>query len=409
MAAYSSSYSEVGENFVLARYLNSIEIPTAENSSIMSENSVPDPETPKSKKSTLKLSTTPITPERQTVSFANVLHTQSPGSAKSGRSTSSVTYKSRMYFSELEARGILESDEPPTEYETIINILEDRNKGRQALSPDTSDMFDQCLLVPGNEATIQTAIVPSLINLCGIILDSKTHTAVEAQFVSQCVIPLKFQPRNKSPNKIPSPHPDLTVGLRREIFRIYQAAFYELDAIAAPVNCAPSILFPCFSLEVKGDSGGADASTKNRNNAANMLYNLRQLATQAGGNEHAQQSFDGVVRVLSATVTQQSITISAHWTVFSEETKDLSFYSYQLKYIDIKHLTNSQWNDVSTWLQNAIEFVVQRTQDQVESDLKCLNDDILLQSPIQRSEKETDNPFPSYTASTSRKRHCPDV
>lgn len=97
---------------------------------------------------------------------------------------------------------------------------------------DTSDMFDQCLSrtatkdlsrvsgrassrpcvpscytrVPVSEATLQTAIVPLLINMCGIILDSKTYAAAEAKFVSQCVVPLQFRPRNKPPNKIPLPH-----------------------------------------------------------------------------------------------------------------------------------------------------------------------------------------------------------
>ncbi|KAJ5607574.1 hypothetical protein N7537_004193 [Penicillium hordei] len=136
MTAYSSSSSEVGENFVLARYLNSSEIPTTENSFIMSE--VPDPETPKPMKSALKVLITPTTPERQPVSFENVTRTTLPGSAKSGQSTSSVTYKSRLYCSELEAREILQSRDPPTEYETIINILEDQKKGLKKRSPSPS-------------------------------------------------------------------------------------------------------------------------------------------------------------------------------------------------------------------------------------------------------------------------------
>lgn len=43
-------------------------------------------------------------------------------------------------------------------------------------------MFDQYLRVPVNETTIQTPIVPPLININmgGIILDSKTHATVEA-------------------------------------------------------------------------------------------------------------------------------------------------------------------------------------------------------------------------------------
>lgn len=101
MTTYSSSFREVGDNLVLARYQNTVEIPAAENSLIVSEYPIPGSET---QKSTLRLTTTtPTTPEHQTVSFANVPRTQSPGSAKSSQSTSSVTYNSRMYRSELEA------------------------------------------------------------------------------------------------------------------------------------------------------------------------------------------------------------------------------------------------------------------------------------------------------------------
>ncbi|KAJ5492242.1 hypothetical protein N7453_010339 [Penicillium expansum] len=85
----------------------------------------------------------------------------------------------------------------------------------------------------------------------------------------------------------------------------YTAVLYELGTIAAPLDWMHSTIFPFFTLEVRGDSGGADAQIQNRNNAANMLNNLRQLTTRARGKEYAQQSFDSVVRVLLATVTQE--------------------------------------------------------------------------------------------------------
>ncbi|KAJ5607575.1 hypothetical protein N7537_004194 [Penicillium hordei] len=70
---------------------------------------------------------------------------------------------------------------------------------------------------------------------------------------------------------------------------------------------------------------------------------------------------------------------------------------------------NSQWNEVSMWLQNSIEFVVNRTQTQVESDLKCVNDDILLRQPPVQESEETDSPVPSCAASTGRKRRRSDI
>lgn len=103
-----------------------------------------------------------------------------------------------------------------------------------------------------------------------------------------------------------------------------------------------STIFPFFTLEVRGDSGGADAQIQNSNSATNMLNNLRHLTARARGKEYAQQSFDSVVRVLLATVTQESITISGHWIVSCEETNDLFFYSYLLKSVGIQGLTNSK-------------------------------------------------------------------
>lgn len=60
--------SERTLNFVLARYLNSIEIPLTENSLVTSEHPIPNPEIPKPRKSALKSTATPTAPECQIVS-----------------------------------------------------------------------------------------------------------------------------------------------------------------------------------------------------------------------------------------------------------------------------------------------------------------------------------------------------
>ncbi|KAJ5374387.1 hypothetical protein N7517_006393 [Penicillium concentricum] len=118
---------------------------------------------------------------------------------------------------------------------------------------------------------------------------------------------------------------------------------------------------------VKGDSGVDAARIRNRNNAANMLRYLCELSSQARGDEYTRRSFDGVARVLSATVTQHLITISAHWTM--EQSNDGFYYTHLLKDIATERITHDQWNEVSGWLQNSIKFVVDKTRAQVGVDL----------------------------------------
>ncbi|KAJ9488868.1 hypothetical protein VN97_g4420 [Penicillium thymicola] len=247
--------------------------------------------------------------------------------------------------------------------------------GLQSLDELTTETFENCRIVPGNEPTIQTVIVPGLINLHGIIRDKTTHAAVGAQFVAECVLPLRPEADDDS-TKITSPYPDLVVGLRRTLFQDYCIVLRQLDTITAPIICTPAIVFPCFTVEVKGESGASDARNQNYNNAAHMLRHLRLLSCQARGEQYTQESFDGVVRVLSATVTQYMVTISGHWTVL--KSGHVYTYSYLLKSASIEHITNKQWNEVSRYLQNGTIYIIQKTRQQVEDNLKCIQGSGLL-------------------------------
>ncbi|KAJ5124001.1 uncharacterized protein N7515_007826, partial [Penicillium bovifimosum] len=95
--------------------------------------------------------------------------------------------------------------------------------------------------------------------------------------------------------EIPSPYPDITVGLRRENFNRYKSALYDLGHVAAPISCTTAMIFPYITLEVKGDAGYTGAQHQNRHNAAVMLFHLSQLSTRARGEEVIRQSFDNAV------------------------------------------------------------------------------------------------------------------
>jgi hypothetical protein len=306
------------------------------------------------------------------VSFAPLAPPKSPGSAKSGRSAkTTVTYKDNNFTIELEVRGVFESEEPPSELDSILKMLKRKSHGLQNLNDKATETFKQCLIVPGNEPTIEAVIVPNLVQIYDIIQHKTTHTAFRAQFAGECVLSL-LHDADDDTSKIAPPWPDLTVGLRRSLFQDYIVVLRQLGSIAAPIICAPQIVFPCFTLEVKGGSGASDTHSQNLNNAAHMLRHLRLLSCRARGEKYTEESFDGVVRVLSATVTQNVVTISSHWTIL--KSRDVYTYSHLVKSAVIQGITNEQWNEISRWLQNAIKYIVEKTRRQVEDNLKCIKD-----------------------------------
>lgn len=67
-----------------------------------------------------------------------------------------------------------------------------------------------------------------------------------------------------------------------------------------------------------------------------------------------------------------TVTISGHRTVL--KSGHVYTYSYLLKFASIEHITNKQWNEVSCYLQNGIRYMIQKTSQQVEDTLKCIQD-----------------------------------
>ncbi|KAJ5365897.1 hypothetical protein N7517_008783 [Penicillium concentricum] len=159
-------------------------------------------------------------------------------------------------------------------------------------------MFTQCLLVPGNEPTIQTANIPPLVNLGGIMLNPTTHAAVETQFAIECMLPLHFRMEIKAVKKIPPAYLDFTVRLREETFDHYEEALYELAHTPIPLSCISVIIFPCFTFEVTGDS---------KIDTMEQVYSSTSAGYIRTRGEYTRKSFDKVVRVLFSTLRHHNL------------------------------------------------------------------------------------------------------
>ncbi|KAJ5817109.1 hypothetical protein N7447_009342 [Penicillium robsamsonii] len=352
----SSACSENQDNFLLARFIHELELPVNIDEASMSATATPP---------SIKQSNTPNFPS---VTFQSSL-TSSPGPARSTSKAASTTYKRRNYTLELAVRGIHESEDSPEGLDDLVKRLQGKSDNFDPLTTEETEAFQESLLVPGNEPTIQALIVPPLLNLAALVRSPLTHVAVVAQFLTDCSIPLHRDMPMCS--KIPTPWPDFTIGLRRQSLHRYNAHLYELADIAAPINCTSDIVFPCFTVEIKGEDGGLDAINQNRHNAAIMLQNFRRLSIRARGDQDTKTIFDGVPRIISATVMRNHITISVHWTVCLKS-GDIMFKSLLIKLFDLLRVTHEEWNNAASFLRSAIEFTIERANQQVQDDLEKL-------------------------------------
>ncbi|KAJ5926783.1 hypothetical protein N7516_008556 [Penicillium verrucosum] len=366
MSEYDFSLCE--RNWSLARYLD-FPLPSSTSMSpprFDEEMSDPIPSsTPPAKRSVRTPASSPASRrKRQKLSWVENTPT-----------ATTVNYKSPDYVRELMARGVYQSDGKPTEYHMMVAQLEKRPAHWQDLPSRTLDSFDVIIQSIGNKGSIQGGIVPLLMDYIGLLLNPETLAVMDIPF-EQCQLPIQFDCKN-----IPAPYPDVSVGLHRSQFMDYIPALHHLDDIASPISRTPDLIFPCFALKAKGNSGSImDVETQNRHNTANMLFNLRQLSVLANGEEATHRSFDRTIKAYSATVSQQALTIFSHWVEQNEDRQGLTFYSYPVKSVAFGGCGSYEdWNRAAMYLQNAISFTVQKTISQVKEDLPRLNKEILRQ------------------------------
>lgn len=312
---------------------------------------------------------TPNTPQR-TVSFP-ALPPSSPTSLRSGRVGRSMTYKEPNFLPQLEMRGIFETEDSPLQWKKVIRTLNKKAQDLQPLSATAIEAFDKCLEAPGNEASIQGIIVVTLVDLHRVMRSPNTHGGLQCQFGAENPLPVL---QGMAPNavRLAVPWPDVVIGLRRSAFQQYLTSLIDMESIAAPLICTREIIFPCFTVEVKGEAGGIDARNQNRNNAAHMLRNLRQLYCKCFDEAQTEKQFDNTVRVITATVTRTMVTFYGHWTFQKEG--EVYTHSKHVMSKSIQRISEKEWNKVYSVFQNAISYVVETTKKLVLEGLQSIKD-----------------------------------
>lgn len=165
----SPAYYENQDDFLLTRFIHELEVPVKIEEASMSATT-----------------TQPL------------VHVPSLGTARSNPSVPSITYTSRTYEEELEARGIRESDESLEELDDFLKRLQAKRDDSEPLTTEETEAFGNILQVPGNEPTIQALIVPTLLNLVALVRSPLTVVDVGAQSVTDCSIPLHRDMRDLS-------------------------------------------------------------------------------------------------------------------------------------------------------------------------------------------------------------------
>jgi hypothetical protein len=108
-----------------------------------------------------------------------------------------------IYTIELQMRGIFESEEYPPQFDSMTKILESRRQGAKGLDGDTIDMFKECLLVSGNEATIQTDVCFLSLSLS---LSLSLFFLVLINFLSSTISPAATKVSNTNNSDMPLPN-----------------------------------------------------------------------------------------------------------------------------------------------------------------------------------------------------------
>lgn len=179
------------------------------------------------------------------------------------------------------------------------------------------------------------------------------------------------------PRQIIAPCPDITVGLNTSTIN-HAAAIRSLEPYACPVIEDSFILFPVFTLEVRGIPHGMFyPRLQNLYNGAVMLRNLRELHSTARGEESCAKDFDHKVFVLTTSISVDTFEINIHFT--EVEGGVLTFKSAMMGV----WLTQSPEGmpKMITNVRNAIDKAIYSNQGWIMQDLRCISERLALQLP----------------------------
>lgn len=277
------------------------------------------------------------------------------------------------YQSLLEDRDIFFADDNA---ELVPSDLADLKKAiyasRGSSEPDEAAatiLRKQIRKAPNEAATIQS-ILPKVVPLEELMNDEKLSTSLEQYWSRSCLIGPEMKPR------LAVPKPDRTIGWAADMFRQYKNARYVLKTQMQPVGNNANLVWPIFTVEVKGDKGDMKtAKLQNLHNGATMLSNLWTLRQASGKLDE----FYNKTHVMSLELTAESVQLSCYWAVSHTETHGIRWYGMNIDTWSVYNTKN--YIEAGRCTHNALEYVRKSALPWIESDLAVIEEGLAPKMP----------------------------
>lgn len=268
------------------------------------------------------------------------------------------------YLVALEDRGIyFADDEPEILPENFEKLSAAIFASRTTSEPGEGDAARLRILMrkaPNESATVQS-ILPKILPIEDLEVDKKSSTVPEQKWQRSIMI----EPDSKP--SLTTVKPDRTIGWSRRMFE-YQYAMKYLGPRACPIAANQSLVWPLFTVEVKGDKGNLKvARLQNLHNAATMLSNLLYLKRFFP--KEKQDGFFNKVHVMSLELTAESIQLSCYWATRGKG-DNVNYYGMKLR--TWTPYETSSYREAHRCVLNALEYVKVRGYDWICSDMEQL-------------------------------------
>jgi hypothetical protein len=275
-------------------------------------------------------------------------------------------YHSR-FEPELNLRGIYFADDDGKYPSNINDVKSAVFAARGSPDPDEVDAKNfrkRIRKAPNESATVQS-ILPKIVPLEALMDSDTDSTAPEQLWNRRALLRPDLKPA------LTTPKPDRTIGWAPEVFP-YPNTARALKDYAFPVAQNAKLIWPLFTVEVKGDGGNLKvAKLQNLHNGAVMLSNLFQLR-QASGNE---KDFFGKVHVMSVELTTESVNLSCYWAI-QLGTTEINYYGLSLGCWSPNDPTGKSYREARRCTRNALDWVKSQGYSWIDSDMKSLEESL---------------------------------
>ena len=184
-----------------------------------------------------------------------------------------------------------------------------------------------------------------------------------------------------SPDLEPSltfPKPARTIGWTSRLFvQDFPKACASLETFMSPVAGAPSIAWPLFTIEVKGERGNRRvARLQNLHNGAVMLSNLYALKQMC----KREESFFDKVHAMTIGVYDGVAQLPCYCTTRSM-TGQVRYLGEAVDTWSLLEASGRGYREARCCIHNAIEWVRSEAQEWIRSDLQSI-EDMLISVPL---------------------------